>query len=92
MNKTPTPFGMLFEEQALNLPVSLPASFYEPVEQYTLTVGEDGKLIPLVLASWDLLVTRTVTEIKAEVTDSDPTPFPTTMTETHVRAEKTDSD
>ena len=92
MSHSIIPFGMLLEEKAQGAWSDLPTPHYDPIEQLTFIEAEVGQRVPYVLAVWATAVTRTVTEIKAETTDSDQTPFPSTVTETMVRAESSDSD
>lgn len=94
MNDQFIPFGMLLEEDAPAPCPSEPTPHYDVVDQVSYIILGRNQRVPYVVGAWAIsgAGTKTFTQVKAEPTDSDPTPFPTTSTETHVRAETSDSD
>ena len=92
MNKLELPFGMLFEERAQDSLQDLPLPHYDKVEQFTFAEDTKGNRMPYVLAAWNLSATQTFTHVRAEATDSDRPPLPTTGTSTKVRSESADND
>jgi hypothetical protein len=78
-----TPFGMLFEEVAPPPTRATVVPIYSPSDGLSYIVAPDGIMTPFILSTTSLASTQTITEVKTETPDSDPT----TETATKARAE-----
>ena len=98
MNNNSTPFGMLFEEQAPEMPLNILIPEYDAHIALSFITDEMGRQVPFVENGCVAMATQTFTNVKKETTDADPgrpstlLPGLPTGTETKIRAEETDSD
>lgn len=95
MSKTATPFGLLFQEPAVD-PGDTPVPEYDEARDMSV-LEQDGEMIPFVTAVSSAMATQTETKAAGESTDQDIDPATpgwllATFTETKIMHEDTDPD
>lgn len=95
MSEKPIPFGLLFEEMAVD-PGEVPVPVYDEERDISF-VERDGTVTPLASIVGAGMATQTTTAVQSESTDRDVQPpdagwYLGTITQTKVQAEDTDRD
>jgi len=96
MSNLAIPFGMLFEEQQEADLSKLVTPEYDPIDGISYITDSKGKRIPFLHWAHEAFATQSQTNVRAEITDTDPTDdrsrIITTQTITKVKGETTDTD
>ncbi len=83
------PFGMLFAERVDRTEQDVPNPEYDETEQISFITNASGVRVPFVSECWDMSGTVSVSSVRAEETDTDPTDDRSDLgTTTKVRAEE----